>query len=108
MSPGAAAATGNDTIADWNVVPLLVNVTWRVALPALTLNGTWNSSSLATAFKTGANCPFTRTEIPLQEVGTGVVTAQSVNLLPPRFEPLMNASMPGASGPAACDAAFNT
>jgi hypothetical protein len=44
--------------------------------------------------------------MPLQLVGNGA--PQVSPLKPPRFDPVMFATIPGAIGPATCDAAFNT
>jgi hypothetical protein len=78
-----------------------------VALP-LTVNGTWNESSLTDSYTIGAACPLTSTCTPLQVVVNGRVVVQFKKLEVPKFEPVMAASIPGATVPPARDAAFNT
>jgi hypothetical protein len=80
-----------------------------VAVLPPTLNGTWKLISVPESKITGAGVPLTSTDTPLQVVGTGLAPAQSLNVdAPPRFEPTMFATMPGAIGPDNWDAALTT
>ena len=59
---------------------------------------------------TGAGTPFTNTEAPLHTIGSlpfgPVGTQLDVATAPPRFDPEIDTSIPGAIGPAVCDAVW--